>query len=1053
MHSAVNMPIAIAGNEKIDMNMRNVDYIVNKTYLAKLDDSGKSKPIPFLSLAGKVGTRKSSSCFFPVKKIVYDQEENNLQKLVNVYSSAYVANINIAMIIKSAVDGIEIYLGVCDEPGEREEGAQPKAEVLYNSFIGNFPGSRSSFDDDIAVLDLDDTKKMMQRCFPDNYTEIAGISAVASLRSPKVGESRNENFFQGIEKVIEAMNGRDYTLLVLAKALKNDELNGIREELESLYAALSPFAKNSISISQGNSNSITNSLANSTTKSLTNSNSNSLNIGISRSSSEGENKHSNHNAGISFPLINIMNAGASKGKGSYKSKSESGNLNKGASITMSETDGNTITLSNGSSVTYTSGQSLQLSYENKEIVDILSAIDLQLKRLKTGAGLGMYATAAYVLAPTNLDVKLCASSYKASISGDNTYVEQASINIWQGEIAKEVRSYLKHFQHPVFSLNDFITDSSAALPTPKLAKTTPATIVSVPELALHMSLPKKSVNKIPVCNGVTFGRNVILLNGGGSSHHGLILGNIYHLGIKEDTKAYLDLDSLTMHTFITGTTGSGKSNTIYGILDSIKKKRKAVNFLVVEPAKGEYKTVFGNRKDVSVYGTNPKMAPLLRINPFRFREDVHILEHLDKLVSIFNVCWPMEAAMPSILKQGIERAYTLVGWDLRNSTNKYSESLFPDFNDVMQEVESILNESQYSDENRGNYIGALCTRLKELTTGLNSMLFVPDDLTDEELFEKNVIVDLSRVGSMETKSLLMGLIVIRLQEYRQATQVSLKTPLTHITVLEEAHHLLKRTSTDQSMNSANLAGKSVEMLTNAFAEMRSAGEGFIIADQAPGMMDMSVIRNTNTKIIMRLPAHEDRELVGRAIGLNDLQISELARLPTGVAATYQNDWLSPVLVQMPYHKVVESFYRYNEDNVYIATDGDEELLLEAIMRKDGVDRLLNELGGGVEAVSCLRLSNKVKLCLLDYMEHKEIPQYDRLGKLSFELFNMREVVKKASRDSFKSWKEDVLRELRPSLNNYSMEEQETLLLILGHEYSRQVKEFRPIYMNLIENIK
>ena len=175
------MPIAIAGNEKIDMNMRNVDYIVNKTYLAKLDDSGKSKPIPFLSLAGKVGTRKSSSCFFPVKKIVYDQEENNLQKLVNVYSSAYVANINIAMIIKSAVDGIEIYLGVCDEPGEREEGAQPKAEVLYNSFIGNFPGSRSSFDDDIAVLDLDDTKKMMQRCFPDNYTEIAGISAVASL--------------------------------------------------------------------------------------------------------------------------------------------------------------------------------------------------------------------------------------------------------------------------------------------------------------------------------------------------------------------------------------------------------------------------------------------------------------------------------------------------------------------------------------------------------------------------------------------------------------------------------------------------------------------------------------------------------------------------------------------------------------------------------------------------------------------------------------------------------------------------------------------------------
>ena len=122
--------------------------------------------------------------------------------------------------------------------------------------------------------------------------------------------------------------------------------------------------------------------------------------------------------------------------------------------------------------------------------------------------------------------------------------------------------------------------------------------------------------------------------------------------------------------------------------------------------------------------------------------------------------------------------------------------------------------------------------------------------------------------------------------------------LHHVTVLEEAHNLLRRTSDVQTQESSNLQGKSVEMIANAIAEMRTYGEGFIIADQAPGLMDPAVIRNTNTKIIMRLPDESDRELVGKAASLNDDQITELAKLPLGVAAVYQNDWLEPVLCKI-----------------------------------------------------------------------------------------------------------------------------------------------------------
>ena len=84
-----------------------------------------------------------------------------------------------------------------------------------------------------------------------------------------------------------------------------------------------------------------------------------------------------------------------------------------------------------------------------------------------------------------------------------------------------------------------------------------------------------------------------------------------------------------------------------------------------------------------------------------------------------------------------------------------------------------------------------------------------------------------------------------------ATAAGANRPLRHLTVLEEAHNLLKRTSTDQPVEGGNLLGKSVEMLSNAIAEMRTYGEGFIIADQAPGLLDMAAIRNTNTKIILR----------------------------------------------------------------------------------------------------------------------------------------------------------------------------------------------------------
>ena len=204
-------------------------------------------------------------------------------------------------------------------------------------------------------------------------------------------------------------------------------------------------------------------------------------------------------------------------------------------------------------------------------------------------------------------------------------------------------------------------------------------------------------------------------------------------------------------------------------------------FLVIEPAKGEYKKIF---KDVKCYGTNPLMGELLRINPFSFPAGIHVLEHIDRIVEIFNVCWPMYAAMPAVLKESIENAYKSSGWDLDLSINEKVDNLYPTFDDVLRELDKTINSSEYSSDTKGDYIGSLSTRIKSLTNGINGRVFVSDEMDLKDLFDKSAIIDISRVGAVETKSLIMGLVVMKLQEYRMSNADEMNSELKHITVLE-----------------------------------------------------------------------------------------------------------------------------------------------------------------------------------------------------------------------------------------------------------------------------
>lgn len=851
------------------------DNIVQKNYISEIQKLDIEEPTKEF-LKKKVG---SGMRMFKIDKIIYDKNENNLQKLTNVYNMAHSQDLSIFLLLNSDGAEVQMYLGICEEdsPSRQKMGL----ETLYNGFMGNFPGSLDSFDK--VKLEKEESEQVLQECFAQDRGAISVVSGVASVRNEKIQE--NEKFIQGVEKLVDAMKGNPFTTLIIANPISKDELIEMQNELEILYSTLKPFEKTVKTFSESQAHGVADSVSKGMSDTIGNSQSKSLSLGTTESTS----KTKGVSIGGEVSLGKALEMGASivagpafaKIAGSI-AKTVSGSLGLNASVQKSTTHtigtsttntttdttskSQTKTTTNTSTVndTDTTGSTLQIEYMSKKVKQLLDKIDLQLKRLKECESFGVFAVASYFLSRNTGYSSMAASTYKSLISGEKTSVESSGISSWQNEQdVKLLKEYLKRLYHPVFRLacGSNIND------------VTPVSIVSGNELAVQLGLPKKSVPGVAVTECAAFGRNLYMLSGN-KDNKTIDIGNIYHMHADEDTKVKLKVRDLSMHTFITGATGSGKSNAVYTLLKRLDEED--ISFLVVEPAKGEYKHIFGNRKDVSVYGTNPKKNKMLRINPFSFPEDIHVLEHIDKLIEIFNVCWPMYAAMPAVLKEAVEKSYIETGWDLDESVNTTGMNIYPTFADVLQQLEEVIEASTFSEEVKSNYSGSLLTRVKSLTNGINGRVFTSDEIKPEKLFDENVIVDISRVGSMDTKSLIMGMLVLKMHEYRMA-EGGMNQALKHVTVLEEAHNLLKgNASSATASEGADLIGKSVEMLSNIIAEIRTYGEGFIIADQAPGLLDPSVIRNTNTKIILRLPDYEDRKLVGKAANLSDDQIDELA---------------------------------------------------------------------------------------------------------------------------------------------------------------------------------
>lgn len=994
--------------------------------------------------------------FFDITKWVTDSEEQSLDKLVNVYHVLSNEECNIALIYHRTKDECQVSIGVVNTDERHSDPAI--ADKYYSRVIGaikgNFPGA------DIQGLNSKgrDYGIGVPECLIDVVDNTDGERAKSIAVVSNVASEKSEDFIsQSMEKLLDGIVPEDasqeYTIVLLAKPIR--EQLACKNRLYELYTALAPYASWQTGYTYTESDGISSS-ANF-----------GVNLGVSAGTHSVVNtttgtksfiaKNKNHSGGGGASLIANCNHTYSRGTTNTEGKSESA----GVRTRYNASANFGVSFSRSSSVTANVGknESLTQTYTNYGVTHTLEILESQIKRIEESSALGMWEFASYVISDNPVIANNVAHMYLALTQGEESYLTKAAVNFWDGDIdtvaAKTILASVQKLQHPVFGLKTSLEDEWLMYPT----LVTPTTPLSGKELAKALNFPRKSVSGLPVLEVVSFGREPHSLL---EDHLDLDFGCGYHMRkIIPEQRISLSKEELTKHTFITGSTGSGKSNTIYRLLQRLGDEK--VNFLVIEPAKGEYKDIIGKKKGVVTYGTNPNMKNIrmLRINPFRFPKNTHILEHLDRLVEIFNVCWPMYAAMPAILKDSVERAYICAGWDLEKSENKYDSNLFPTFEDVVKQIKTVLDESDYSADNKGDYTGSLVTRLKSLTNGINGLIFTTDDITDKELFDHNVIVDLSRIGSTETKSLIMGLLVLKLQEYRmeqRTTGTNANDALKHVTVLEEAHNLLKRTSTEQSSEGSNLLGKSVEMLANSIAEMRTYGEGFVIADQSPGLLDMSVIRNTNTKIILRLPDFSDRELVGKAAGLTDNQIIELAKLEKGVAVISQSDWLEPVLCKIDkYEGKGEHFETISSAKIGPSVNNDMvgKSLLDCIMRKEIYrkgDRI--DIQKLKQVVLKSKLGTSIKCEFLDYVSAEKKDAIKALRTLIYDFLNAEKAIERSRKcDTIEEWVHSVAKNLTPDLTGYSKQQIDLVMALLIYEQSLRDASYNDILCRFTEVFK
>lgn len=696
-----------------------------------------------------------------------------------------------------------------------------------------------------------------------------------------------------LSSLMRSLNGQNYTIMVLCKPIDESEIQEKISKAIDIQDKCFAISKRTVSLQRGTSEGNTHT--------------------DTYNETEGENTNKQKGVNVSGALP-LAAAGAAIGSVVPGVGTIGGGLiglfvGMQLGFNSSKSEGKTHSISQGYSdavtKTISSSESISADIQNGFAIELMKMAESMVERLKVGRSIGMW----------NSVVTYSSDSKMAS-------------DIIKGSLYSEMASGVPEVLPPVvFSYKD--TCKGKNLPTDKthteqlmIPKDFFTGSCNSPLMSLVTSEELCGICTIPTDKTVGFEvkeeKGYSLNSEFSYTVRARAIGKVCEYDRPLNNVDFgFDDEDLNKHTFVCGMTGGGKTNSVKALLLGIDKP-----FMVIEPAKREYRNI---KKEIDVYTLGRPEIKCIKFNPFYILPGINPQQHIDMLKDLFSASFAFYGPMPYILEKCLYRIYEKKGWNLtlgfhpklvntksldeffsqdviqRQYSMKSHRFLFPTMQDLKGEVDYYIeNEMSYEGEVKGNIRGAIKARIDSLCVGTKGFMFNTHETTDfDALLKKNVVLELEGLADDSDKAFALGLLIIYVDEYRQVKQaVDSSKGLKHILVIEEAHRLLKNLSTENNEDIGNPKGKAVEHFTNMLAEMRSYGQGVIVAEQIPTKLAPDVIKNSSNKIIHRIVARDDQEVIANTIGVYPDDAIYLGNLKTGYALCHKEGMVQPVIVKI-----------------------------------------------------------------------------------------------------------------------------------------------------------
>lgn len=812
-----------------------LDYTMERSYLNHVSEREKFAAFPPRN-KGITWLQITRLPVHPDNMEVYDL----LSRWQGVLSSMHAWGHRLLFLLQRHEGETNLYLGTTSL-GQSVRAADA-IEQIRESATGNMPGI------ELQPLSAEDAYEKINSGF-SLYDSIGAVTGIPSFRS-----DQNRGLLQTLDQLsfgIRDMSGheKEYALLVIADPLEDGQIADTISRMRKLGSEIH------LDVSRN----------------------------VSETENQGESKRKGAGIGMvgsllgactGFPIIGSIASGISTAAG----------LNKQVTMNFSRT--------------------VSTQYLDKFAQYAEELTKQHIERLKKGRNLGFWNTGVYVLGATRKDVTTVTGMLRSVYSGDQTYLEPIRLHLLNGHSgALDIVKY----GFDLIPLLDPNAQSEQGLGAEDewhifgRQYQYLSTPMNTEELSLTTSLPRRDVPGLRfVKTAVRFANNPAVLEG-----DSITLGKVVDTGVVQSNDYKIDPNALVRHTLVTGSTGSGKSTTCKAIIGEIMKRDVPV--LIIEPAKDDYlrwamklNEKLPPEKQFGLYMPGASEfdgVPLeqLALNPFQPGAvpgaKVDMMTRGETLTALLNASLPVSDILPVIID---ETVYTYLYMSYKKEF--LGEAMeqphqYPKLEGLIYVAKQVLKARNYEQKVQENIGASLTTRFSYLTRGSRGKLLnVPVSTPFEKLFNRPVVINLSRISGQKDKALIMSILMQDLYEYRMSAYANdaayreraQQNKLMHLTVVEEAHNVLMKPQADFG-GSGNPQQMMADLFGNMLSEIRSYGEGLMIVDQVPTRLIPDAIKNTNYKIVHRLVSPDDCEVMAAGLALRPDQKPLISSLGIGNA--------------------------------------------------------------------------------------------------------------------------------------------------------------------------